>query len=112
MMAPARDALPGLRIKSVMRTGRRQGGGRVVLYVLPGSERVAAAFVAGRRVGGAVERNRARRVLREAWRALAPTVHRGADVVFVAKRGILQARSSELETEMRELLSRSGLVGS
>jgi len=82
----------------------------VVLYVRPGSEQVAAAFVAGRRVGGAVKRNRARRVLREAWRALVPTVHRGADVVFVAKRGILQARSSELEAEMRGLLSRAGLV--
>ena len=82
----------------------------MVLYVVPGSEHVAAAFVAGRRVGGAVERNRARRVLREAWRSLAPTLHRGADVVFVAKRGILRARSSELEAEMRDLLSRSGLV--
>jgi ribonuclease P protein component len=82
----------------------------VILYVRPGSEHVAAAFVAGRRVGGAVQRNRARRVLREAWRSVAPAVHRGADVVFVAKRGILQARSSELEAEMRDLLSRAGLV--
>ena len=84
----------------------------MVLYVSPGSEHPAAAFVAGRRVGGAVERNRARRILREAWRSLAPTIQRGADVVFVAKGAILQARSTQVEGEIRELLRRSGLVPS
>jgi ribonuclease P protein component len=82
----------------------------VVLYVRPRPEGLAAAFVAGRRVGGAVQRNRARRVLREAWRSLAPRIDRGADVVFVARRGILQARFSDLEQEMRALLDRSGLM--
>src|SRR5437588_2390382 len=110
MMSPVRDGLSDLRIRTAMRTGRRRGGRRMVLYVSPGSERPAAAFVAGRRVGGAVERNRARRVLREAWRSLAPTVDQGAEVVFVAKRPILQARSHEVEAEMRELLRGAGIV--
>ena len=90
--------------------GRRRAGSRVILYVLPGSEPAQAAFVAGRRVGGAVERNRARRVLREAWRSVAPIVQQGAEVVFVAKRGILRARPTDLEVEMRALLAQTGVT--
>jgi ribonuclease P protein component len=61
-------------------------------------------------VGGAVERNRARRVLREAWRSVAPIVQQGAEVVFVAKRGILRARPTDLEVEMRALLAQTGVT--
>jgi len=111
-MAPGRGGLRGSRVRAVTQTGRRLAGKRVILYVLPGSGPAQAAFVAGRRVGGAVERNRARRVLREAWRSLAPTVQQGADVVFVAKRGILRARPTDLEGEMRELLARMGVTAS
>jgi ribonuclease P protein component len=63
------------------------------------------AFIAGRRIGGAVRRNRARRVLREVWRRVAPSVAE-AHVVIVAREGILETRTDEVETEMRELLGR------
>jgi ribonuclease P protein component len=97
-------------VKGALEAGRRAAGSRVVLYVRPRPEGLAAAFVAGRRVGGAVQRNRARRVLREAWRAVAPDIDRGADVVFVARRGILHARVRDLEREIRALLVHSNLL--
>jgi ribonuclease P protein component len=77
----------------------------VVVFVVPGSG--TAAFVAGRRVGGAVDRNRARRILRAAWREVAPKVGNGYDVVLVARAGILKTRTHELVTEVAELLSRA-----
>jgi ribonuclease P protein component len=77
----------------------------VVVFVLPGSGTVA--FVAGRRVGGAVARNRARRILRAAWREVAPRVRSGYDVALVARAAILGARTHELVTEVDELLSRA-----
>jgi ribonuclease P protein component len=77
----------------------------VVVFVVPGSGTVA--FVAGRRVGGAVDRNRARRILRAAWREVAPKVGNGYDVVLVARAGILKTRTHELVTEVAELLSRA-----
>lgn len=76
----------------------------MVVFVVPGSGTVA--FVAGRRVGGAVDRNRARRVLRAAWRELAPKVD-GYDVALVARAAIAGARTHELVTEVDELLSRA-----
>ena len=80
----------------------------MVVFVLPGTGSVA--FVAGRRVGGAVHRNRVRRILRAAWRELAPRVAGGWDVVLVARATTRGARSSELVTEVEEVLSRAKVI--
>ena len=77
----------------------------------PGEPGARPAFVAGRRIGGAVVRNRARRVLREAWRGLAPLVPADIHVVVVARGGILGAQTKELHAEMHGLLSTLGLAG-
>jgi ribonuclease P protein component len=74
----------------------------VVLFLAPGTG--DSAFVAGRRVGGAVERNRARRVLRAAWRAIDPPIEPDVDVVLVARAGIRGARTQDLVAEMNDLL--------
>jgi ribonuclease P protein component len=83
-------------------------GRRMVLFLAPGSGDVA--YVAGRKVGGAVERNRARRILRAAFREVAPDGVAGHDVVLVARDDIRGARSRDLTSEMGELLER-GRVG-
>jgi len=83
-------------------------GARVVLFVGPGSGNVA--FVAGRRVGGAVIRNRARRVLRAAWRELAPRVREGFDVALVARGAIRGAKTQDLVAEVDELLTRASVI--
>jgi ribonuclease P protein component len=75
----------------------------MVVFLAPGSGNVA--FVAGRRVGGAVMRNRARRILRAAWRDLAPRAEEGYDIAFVARAGIRGAGTQDLVAEMEELLS-------
>jgi ribonuclease P protein component len=82
----------------------------VVVFVVPGSGSVA--FVAGRRVGGAVDRNRARRILRAAWRELAPRVRDGFDVALVAREAIRGARTQELVAEVEGLLKRAQVVAS
>ena len=82
--------------------GRTFHGDRVVAFLAPGSGSVA--FVAGRRVGGAVQRNRSRRILRAAWRQVAPGVADGFDIAWVARQSILGAKTQELVGEMTELL--------
>ena len=77
----------------------------MVVFVAPGAG--SAAFVAGRRIGGAVLRSRARRILRAAWRELADEVEDGYDVVVVARAAIVGARTQELVAEVAELLSRA-----
>jgi ribonuclease P protein component len=80
----------------------------MVAFVAPGTGRVA--FVAGRRIGGAVVRNRARRILRAAWREVAPRVREGYDVALVARGAIRGAKTHDLVAEMSDLLSRARVL--
>ena len=61
-------------------------------------------------MGGAVARNRARRLLREAWRVLAPGVVEGYDLVMVARGPFGNAGAPELAAEIEELLREAGLI--
>ena len=66
---------------------------------------VRAGFTATKRIGGAVERNRAKRRLREAARALLP-LHGapGNDYVFVARAGTADRDWLRLLDDMRSAL--------
>lgn len=81
--------------------GKRLHGRRMVVFVAPGSGETAV--VAARRIGGAVQRNRARRILRAAWQQVAPQTD-DRDVVLVAKEAIRGATTQDLVAEMTELL--------
>ncbi len=79
----------------------------MVLFLAPGSGEWAV--VATRRVGGAVERNRAKRILREAWRQVSPQVTGDIDAVLVAREAIRGATTQDLVSEMTELLPREAV---
>ena len=68
------------------------------------------AFVAGRRVGNAVARNRAKRLMREAARALFPRVGPGWDIVLVGRRRIEDVKSPQVGTALASLVERSGIA--
>ena len=74
------------------------------MFLAPGTG--AFATVASRRVGGAVDRNRARRILRTAWREVVPGVGDAYDVVLVARPGVRGATTQDLVAEMTDLLAR------
>lgn len=94
----------------MLEEGKALTGARVVLYIAPGGGPAGAAVVAGRRVGTAVGRSRARRILRDAWRALVPCVADGTDVVLVARRTIRGTKTQDLVSEIRALLERGGAI--
>lgn len=69
-------------------------------------------FIASRRsVGGAVQRNRARRRLRELVRRRWPRLsEQGHWVEFIALRAVLTAPHQDLATEVEQLLTRVGVL--
>jgi ribonuclease P protein component len=69
---------------------------------------VRVAVASSRAVGGAVERNRARRRVREALRqALAPRLsHSGADLLVIARPAALSATAVDLRNAVERELDR------
>jgi ribonuclease P protein component len=65
---------------------------------------------ASRNVGSAVERNRAKRLLREAARHLYPLFEsKGWDVVLIARPQLIEAQEMAVEKALASLLKRAGL---
>jgi ribonuclease P protein component len=98
--------------RRVTQEGRRAAGQWVTLYVAPRPDHlVRIGFTAGKRVGGAVVRNRARRLMREAWRAVAGRAGGGFDLVFAARTGIDRRKAGDVAAELASLLRRVGVIG-
>jgi ribonuclease P protein component len=79
-----------------------------VVHLAPGSGDVAV--LAGRKIGGAVVRNRARRVMRAALREAAPGGLGANDAVVVARSAIRGASSREVAAELRRLLEPEAVI--
>ena len=68
-------------------------------------------FATGKRLGGAVVRNRVRRRIREALRVMAPSFQPGWDVLIIARPAIVEADHDALVGALHRTLVRGGVVG-
>ncbi|MDD5556139.1 MAG: ribonuclease P protein component [bacterium] len=84
--------------------GARRSGNSMVLFILERSGESAAGFSAGRKLGGAVRRNRARRLLREIARLHWDLVPDGHGIVLIARQGIFRNSFQDMEIEFSRLL--------
>lgn len=87
--------------------GFKIGGRYSTVFLLPhaaGSAPSRLGIAATKKLGGAVVRNRAKRLIREVFRRnkIAP----GFDVVVIPKRSLLDATLTVLEADYRDLVER------
>jgi ribonuclease P protein component len=119
-MSPVRSARGGRLSRSaeferVYRHGRSTANRHLVLYSFPNPavDHPRIGLSVSRKVGGAVERNKVKRLLREAFAEVEPTLAPGHDVVVVARPEALDLAEREglagVEAALGELLTKSGL---
>ncbi len=95
---------------AVFQYGKSWANGLVVIRAMPnGLSFSRFGFVISKRTHKkAVVRNRIKRRMREAIRL--NSIEGGGDVVFIARKGTIEAEYSEIEGAMLELLKRAKLM--
>ncbi len=97
--------------KRVRRDGKSYAHPLVVLIVQAHDQpRVKVGVAAGKTVGTAVIRNRAKRLLREAMRTLIPNIASTADLVLIARPGLASATLADTRQALLNLLQRAQLL--
>lgn len=85
--------------------GIRATGRLLTLFILPNGLPVARlGIAAGKKVGGSVQRNRAKRLIREVFRRNKPAP--GVDVVVIPRRELIEAPLPTLEADYLGALKR------
>lgn len=93
------------------RSKKRAASPQVATYVAPrrgGGIRIG--ITAGKKLGCAVKRNRARRIVKAAALSLLSDADGCFDIVFVCRGACLEAKSSELVPALREQLRKTGVL--
>lgn len=91
--------------------GKSQVHSALVVYVRKNRLGVPrAGITTGKKVGGAVQRNRCRRIIREAYRELLPRIEGGWDLVFVARQRTCEMKSTKICRIMEKQLKALGVI--
>lgn len=99
---------PAMRIRRrpdflpVLKRGKKRRSRYFTLHIMPrGAKLTRLGVIASRRTGKAVDRSRAKRLLREVFRRLHGKLPPGLDLVAVAKGPIAKAKLKDVESAFR-----------
>ena len=97
--------------KRVRRSGKSYAHPLVVLIVQKNDHpQIRVGVAAGRSVGTAVIRNRAKRLLREAIRTLIPNIASNMDLILIARAGLSTATLQDTRQALENLLQRAQII--
>jgi ribonuclease P protein component len=86
--------------------GQKQVGKSFVLFYLPHAEFRYAVVASKKTIGNAVQRNRAKRLLRELLRAVVAGKKLTGDLILVARTGILKNKFADMQVELEQCLKK------
>jgi ribonuclease P protein component len=87
---------------------RTHGRFLTLITAANGGKPCRLGIVASRKLGGAVDRNRAKRLIREMFRRSSPLRARhGVDLVVIPRRELLDASTADLQTDFQNTCRRA-----
>lgn len=96
---------------SVYNRGKSVGDRYIVLfYKKNGLTHNRLAFLASKKVGNSVKRNRARRLMKESLRLSDVDLPCGYDFIFIARNTICDAKCKEVQKSLMSALKRTGVI--
>lgn len=101
-MARLWKRIPGSVYKKAFDNSKAYHGTLIVLFVSPALTHVVG-FTASRKVGESVERNRARRLMKEAFRMVSPHLMTDFAYVLVARKPIVVSSVIDVQRELVRL---------
>ncbi len=106
---PAEHVRKRADFELIYKTGFKRSGRLMTMFTRERDTGPARLGIAAtRKMGAAVERNRAKRLVRELFRHHKPVT--AVDVVVVPRREILAAPFDRIEAEFRSLLTKRGVT--
>ncbi|MCQ2550947.1 MAG: ribonuclease P protein component [Clostridia bacterium] len=95
----------------VYNKGKSVGSKYVVVFFLKNNLKYTRlAFLASKKVGNSVARNRARRLMKESYRLADYEVSPGYDIIFIARNTITEAKCGQVARSMEGALSKTGVI--
>ena len=74
------------------------------------NNQLRVGVAAGKTVGTAVDRNRAKRLLREAMRPLLPSLGSGWDLILIARPALVTASLADARSALNNVLQRAKII--
>lgn len=96
---------------AIYNRGKSFGGKYIVLFCRRnnlGYNRLG--FLASKKVGNSVVRNRARRLMKESYRQIEASTIKGFDLILIARNTIKDVKCEEVYKSMNSLLKKAGLI--
>ena len=94
----------------VYKVGKSSHGKFLMLvYTSSKNQNIKVGISVSKKVGNAVKRNRARRLLREAISPFLPNLEKNCNLIVVAKQSIKGLKMNDVQKDLKHTLEKAGL---